>query len=65
MGNLGEVLQEEHDGWKCESCGSDWIRYEHLDYKDCDEFNCEDPCLERCCNEENCAGVAIYKGEGL
>jgi hypothetical protein len=50
----------EHYGYQCEMCGSDWIRYEHLDYKECDQLNCEDPCKERCCNEEGCAGVAIY-----
>jgi hypothetical protein len=49
----------EHDGYTCEQCGSDWIRYEHLDAKDCDE-DCEDPCSVRCCNEEDCAGAAIY-----
>lgn len=59
MGNLGEVLQSEHDGWICESCGSEWIRYEHLDEKDCDETSCESPCLVRCCNEEECAGGAV------
>jgi hypothetical protein len=50
----------EHYGYTCEQCGSDWIRYEHLDYKDCDQLNCEDPCKERCCNEEGCIGDAIY-----
>jgi hypothetical protein len=49
----------EHDGYTCEQCGSEWIRYEHLDSKDCEE-SCEDPCLIRCCNEEECAGAAIY-----
>ena len=61
MGNLGEELADhnEHAGWKCESCDSSWIRYEHIDAKDCDEMSCEDPCNIRCCNEEECAGVAI------
>jgi hypothetical protein len=40
-------------------CGSEWVRYEHLDGKDCEE-DCEDPCNIRCCNEEECAGAAIY-----
>ena len=50
----------EHDGYTCEQCGSDWIRYEHLDAKDC-EPECEDPCNVRCCNEEDCAGGVNYK----
>lgn len=49
----------EHYGYQCEMCGSDWVRYEHIDGKDC-EYDCEDPCLIRCCNEEECAGAAIY-----
>jgi len=49
----------EHYGYECEMCGSEWVRYEHLDGKDCEE-DCEDPCLIRCCNEEECAGAAIY-----
>lgn len=60
MGNLGEELADhnEHAGWKCEGCGSSWVRYEHIDSKDCDEMSCEDPCTMRCCNEEDCAGIA-------
>jgi len=60
MGNLGEEMADrnEHAGWTCESCGSSWIRYEHLDTKDCEE-SCQDPCTMRCCNEEECAGMAI------
>jgi hypothetical protein len=50
----------EHDGYTCEQCGSDWIRYEHLDAKDCTP-ECEDPCNVRCCNEEQCAGGVNYK----
>jgi hypothetical protein len=49
----------EHYGYSCEMCGSEWVRYEHLDGKDCEE-DCEDPCLIRCCNEEECGGAAIY-----
>lgn len=57
MGNIWEALNE-HDGWVCDTCNSTWIRFEHLDGKDCDE-SCESPCLLRCCNEEDCAGEAI------
>ena len=56
MGNLGEALNE-HEGWVCDTCDSTWIRYEHLDGKDCDE-NCDTPCVLRCCNEEDCGGGA-------
>jgi hypothetical protein len=47
----------EHEGFKCSICGSNWIRWEHLDGKDCD--NCEQPCTKRICNEEDCTGEAI------
>jgi hypothetical protein len=48
----------EHEGYKCAVCGSSWIRYEHIDGKDCDD-NCANPCLMRCCNEEDCVGEGI------
>jgi hypothetical protein len=59
MGNLGEELADrnEHAGWTCITCGSSWVRYEHLRTNDCDE-SCEDPCTIRCCNEEECGGVS-------
>ena len=47
----------EHAGYRCTMCGSEWIRYEHLDDKDCTE-ECDDPCSIRCCNEEDCGGGA-------
>ena len=47
----------EHNGYRCVACGSTWIRFEHLDGKDC-ESECESPCLVRCCNEEYCIGEA-------
>lgn len=49
----------EHEGWLCNLCGSDFIRYEHLDGKDCDK-SCSDPCLIRICNEEYCTGEAVF-----
>lgn len=49
----------EHENFNCEVCGSDWIRWEHLDGKDCD--NCEQPCTKRICNEEDCTGEAIAR----
>jgi hypothetical protein len=48
----------EHEGYLCVECGSSWIRWEHIDGKDCTE-ECQEPCVMRCCNEENCAGEAI------
>lgn len=53
------MTQAEHEGWLCGSCGSDFIRYEHIDGKDCDE-TCSDPCLIRTCNEEDCIGEAVF-----
>ena len=53
------MSQSEHSGWLCKDCGSDFIRYEHLDGKDCDD-NCSDPCLIRICNEEYCSGEAVF-----
>lgn len=53
------AIMGEHEGWLCSECGSDWIRYEHVDGKDCDE-NCSDPCLARICNEESCIGEAVF-----
>ena len=52
----------EHEGYVCNSCGSDWVRYEHIDGKDCGD-DCATPCLIRCCNEEDCSGGAILDGE--
>ena len=53
------MAQSEHAGWLCGDCGSDFIRYEHIDGKDCED-TCEDPCLIRICNEENCIGEAVF-----
>lgn len=50
----------EHKGYTCLTCGSDWVRWEHLDDKDCDD-NCSEPCLLRCCNEEYCSGQAVKR----
>ena len=47
----------EHAGYRCVRCGSEWIRYEHLDAKDCTD-ECDDPCAIRCCNEEGCGDAA-------
>lgn len=56
------------EGYKCEVCGSTWIRYEHLDKQDCDK-SCSDPCLVLCCNEEDCgageASQALRRSRGL
>ena len=51
-------MPDEHEGWVCSECGSDWIRWEHLDGKDC-EVDCNDPCTLRMCNEEDCIGEAV------
>ena len=48
----------EHNNYVCATCGSQWIRWEHLDGKDCDD-NCQEPCLIRCCNEYDCVGEAV------
>jgi hypothetical protein len=48
----------EHSEYRCGACGSDWIRYEHLDQADC-EAKCQNPCTIRCCNEEDCVGEAV------
>jgi hypothetical protein len=52
----------EHNGYACATCGSQWVRWEHLDQKDCDD-TCQEPCLIRCCNEEDCVGEAVKIGE--
>jgi hypothetical protein len=52
----------EHKDYICGDCGSTFIRYDHLDDKDCDDA-CDNPCLLRMCNEDYCLGIAILKEE--
>jgi hypothetical protein len=51
----------EHKDYMCVDCASTWVRYEHIDGKDCDN-TCDNPCLIRMCNEEDCIGNAIMVG---
>lgn len=52
----------EHKDYICGDCGSTFIRYDHLDGKDCDGA-CDNPCLLRMCNEDYCLGIAILREE--
>ena len=52
----------EHKDYICGDCGSTFIRYDHLDGKDCDDA-CGNPCLLRMCNEDYCLGIAILRKE--
>ncbi len=54
----------EHDNYQCLICASTWVRYEHEDYKDCTD-DCDDPCIMRCCNEEDCIGEAVWINPAL
>ena len=49
----------EHEDYQCTFCKSRWIRWEHIDKKDCDQI-CDDPCLLRCCNEEDCTAGDVW-----